>query len=460
MTETAQQRIQSLEQHLSSQPRSPLFAQLAGYYLDAGRSREALDLCDKGLSHFPFYPTGHLIKGKALLALNMPAEARREFEFVQGYFPGIDSLTRLLRDLPSGDIETLAASKQPEPASVQTAEPQPVIEAPTEQQTEGEPITAEANPDQWLSQFTEAAAETSTAPAEPAQETVGAPVATEPEITAPESPETFSFPGETPLEPQLGASVQSEEVFGLTAPQEPAAEAEPPVSQETPVESTAAAFETAQTGESFQNFAERKRGELFGLENSLSLDEYLAVDQPLQPAVEVVPESAESPVEDPFAALAQQPEAPSLEDPFATLGQQSEEASVETPPEQASQDPFAQLQQDFPSQTAEEPAPQDESAAQERDQIEELADKLQGAKKITPIIDLSERTAVPPSESETPSGTGFVTPTLAEIYAKQGWYDDAIKAYKTLALSKPAERDKFEKRIQELEDLKRQQQSG
>jgi len=226
------------------------------------------------------------------------------------------------------------------------------------------------------------------------------------------------------------------------------------------VESTAAAFETAQTGESFQNFAERKRGELFGLENSLSLDEYLAVDQPLQPAVEVVPESAESPVEDPFAALAQQPEAPSLEDPFATLGQQSEEASVETPPEQASQDPFAQLQQDFPSQTAEEPAPQDESAAQERDQIEELADKLQGAKKITPIIDLSERTAVPPSESETPSGTGFVTPTLAEIYAKQGWYDDAIKAYKTLALSKPAERDKFEKRIQELEDLKRQQQSG
>jgi len=53
-----------------------------------------------------------------------------------------------------------------------------------------------------------------------------------------------------------------------------------------------------------------------------------------------------------------------------------------------------------------------------------------------------------------------VTPTLAEIYAKQGWYDDAIKAYRALAVSKPAEKEKFESRIKELEELKKQQDAG
>jgi len=89
--------------------------------------------------------------------------------------------------------------------------------------------------------------------------------------------------------------------------------------------------------------------------------------------------------------------------------------------------------------------------------IEDLAEKLQSAKKITPVIDLSTKTTIPSSEADTPASTGFVTPTLAEIYAKQGWYDDAIKAYHTLIVTKPAEKERFEKRIAELEDLKKQQ---
>jgi cytochrome c-type biogenesis protein CcmH/NrfG len=50
-----------------------------------------------------------------------------------------------------------------------------------------------------------------------------------------------------------------------------------------------------------------------------------------------------------------------------------------------------------------------------------------------------------------------VTPTLAEIYVKQGWYDDAIKAYRTLAANKPGEREKFDRRIAEIEEMKKQQ---
>ena len=89
--------------------------------------------------------------------------------------------------------------------------------------------------------------------------------------------------------------------------------------------------------------------------------------------------------------------------------------------------------------------------------IENLAEKLQSARKITPVINLSTKATIPASETDTPASTGFVTPTLAEIYAKQGWYDDAIKAYRTLCINKPAEKDRFEKRIAELEELKKQQ---
>jgi hypothetical protein len=96
------------------------------------------------------------------------------------------------------------------------------------------------------------------------------------------------------------------------------------------------------------------------------------------------------------------------------------------------------------------------SASGAANEIEDLAQKLSSAGRITPIINLSERTAAAPEE-ETPATAGFVTPTLAEIYAKQGWYDDAIKAYRTLAVNKPAERERFEQRIRELEALKKEQ---
>jgi len=67
------------------------------------------------------------------------------------------------------------------------------------------------------------------------------------------------------------------------------------------------------------------------------------------------------------------------------------------------------------------------------------------------VIDLSSHT---PGESDGTSG-GFVTPTLAEIYVKQGWYDDAIRAYRTLITTKPEEKDRYEQRIAEIEEMKK-----
>jgi hypothetical protein len=95
-------------------------------------------------------------------------------------------------------------------------------------------------------------------------------------------------------------------------------------------------------------------------------------------------------------------------------------------------------------------------AAFKKDRIEDIAERLQDVRKITPVINFTQKGSVAASEEDTPASTGFVTPTLAEIYAKQGWYDDAIKAYKTLVATKPAEKDRFEKRINELEEMKRQ----
>lgn len=522
MTEIAEQRIQSLERLLTSQPNSPLFAQLADFYIEAGRAQDALRLCDRGLAHHPFYTTGHLIKGKALLALNMKSEARREFELVHESFPLNESLAQTLSQIPQGEEETLTAPPPPESEAREEAPAPPVADEP-----QAETPPAEAVSDQ---QFTE------------------------PETMAPAAEPTTEATPEAP----------AEDPFGLTADTGGA----PP---ET---------ETSQA-ETFEQFADRKRGELFGMENSVELENYLTEAPPPaevagtapaeEPAAvgepEPAPEEPEDPfamvtepaatgdeqttqtpedpfamvaepaateeqqptqaTEDPFATVAepappedQQPtqatEEPfstpepvtteeTPEDPFATLGEppaateqpateqpaseqpETGQPAAEQPPSETTEDPFAALtalaeeeeekaaettdvitsSSPDSTQTTSDDAPEDpfaqlaaashEPGQQEtgENQIEEIAEKLKDAKKITPIINLSEKETTPASEQETASGTGFVTPTLAEIYAKQGWYDDAIKAYKALANSKPLEKEKFEKRIQELEELKK-----
>lgn len=442
MSQTLEQRIQTLERHLSAEPQSPLFARLAGCYLEAGRSQEALSLCDTGLAHHPFYTTGHLMKGKVLLALNMRSEARREFEFVHEMLPFNESVQRLLSGIPA---ESLTGTTPPPAPSVSPM----ITEAPVE-----EPAAPEASAEQVLSQFTE-------------------------ESPSVEAPQTL----ETPEQP--AATEQAEDVFGLATAETTPAEIEPPTTAEPPPA-------VVQPSESFESFSERKRGELFGLENSLSLEEYLAEGDTTGPS---------APIEEPPAEpLATQPPAETTssdEDPFAALTQFEEQQSppvavapAEEQTTEDTEDPFSQLQQtveEFPSQetgtvtTAEEtedafaqlrpspeeaPAAEAEQAAEEpseqtteqpKDQIEELAEKLKDARKITPVINLSEHTVTPTSEEDTPSGTGFVTPTLAEIYAKQGWFDDAIKAYKTLASTKPVERERYEARIRELEEEKKKQ---
>ncbi|MBI4417954.1 MAG: hypothetical protein HY563_04200 [Ignavibacteriales bacterium] len=238
---------------------------------------------------------------------------------------------------------------------------------------------------------------------------------------------------------------QSEDVFGISAAEGIPAGQEPPEPAAEQIQERI----PPQPSESFEEFSERKRVELFGLENSMSLEEYLGEKSNGTPSQPV----AESP----------SAETPPAEDPFAALTQYEEQQSPATPlvtPEETVEDPFAQLHQAVEEQPEETKTSVEVRAEEPKDHIEELAEKLKDAKKITPVINLSDHTITPSSEADTPSGTGFVTPTLAEIYAKQGWYEDAIKAYKTLAATKPAEREKYESRIRELEEEKKKQEGG
>lgn len=418
MIETLEQRIQNLEKRLAAQPKSPLFAQLAGYYLEAGRSRDALTVCDSGLAHYPFYTTGHLIKGRTLLALNMRAEARRELEFVHQMLPLNEAVALLVAQIPSSPEESLSSA----PVAVKT----PAITTETVQPPPpSEPAIVEA--EQLLSQFTE----------ETAQPAVEEPVAS---AETPAQEEASSFDALSPEIPTAPAEIDD--------PFEQAASSPEPAEQETfgapePVPQTTES--SAQVAEAFASYAEQKRGELFGLENSMSLDEYF--QEGIPPSLEPSPVVEETP----SAVPPEQSSQETFVDPFAALTSYANTTEPATPiessptPPESTEDPFAQLSQN------------DQTQAGRKDQIEEIAEKLKDAKRITPVINLADRSSATPSEADTPSETGFVTPTLAEIYAKQGWYDDAIKAYKAMAVNKPTERDKYESRIRELEELKKQQ---
>ncbi|MBP1648349.1 MAG: hypothetical protein H6Q30_1794 [Bacteroidetes bacterium] len=99
-----------------------------------------------------------------------------------------------------------------------------------------------------------------------------------------------------------------------------------------------------------------------------------------------------------------------------------------------------------------------EGGEQSESSVEFLLRQLQGAKRIVPPgpeMQAAEE-QFPPSE---PPTTRIVTATLAEIYANQGQYKEAIKAYRTLCEQRPDEAHRYEKRLADLEELARMPKS-
>jgi tetratricopeptide (TPR) repeat protein len=531
MNEAVQQRIISLEKKVGKEARSPLFAQLANYYLETNRAQEALRICDAGLAHFPFYTTGHLIKGKALIALNMQAEARREFEFVLSFLPKNETVISLLDQIPPGTEESLSAPKELKKEIKDTAKPASqgnvyTIPSAVSTPSPGQDMDQFSNLDNRITSGPLQGSINNTMTEAPKASSffdaitqTPAPI---PNVQAVEDP--FGFGIKTPTaeehpgipEPSSLSVFDTGAIFPTAAP-----EAITPLTEqfggsayiEMKQPEVSVPVPTAPIEEiSFEEYAAKKRAELTG-EESFTLEDYFnnAIPEAVQPeSLPAVQMQEELPQEKsfftPVAEIefpAQAPKNEIMEEPPAeappvfqipAIEEKTEEPPPAPPPlielpEIQPQAPAPSLLMELPETQPQTPAPfisfdmpatpepptaefkmdlPQESApfippntSPESDQIEELAAKLQTAKRITPEIDITpvinivEKESPPPSQQDT-TPIGFVTPTLAEIYAKQGWFDDAIKAYRTLVRTKPAEKERFEKRIAELEELKKQ----
>lgn len=477
MTEPSQELISSLEARIEHDPQSPLFARLASYYLNAGRANDALRLCDNGLAHYPFYSTAHLVKGQALAELGMLAEAKHEYEVVLELFPTSTTVMRLWSSI---DLGTPTGVQQaPDQAEVAEAAPEPESPpAPEPVAVEEEAVVEE--PPAPVAE--EQAEEPLTVPevVEPAEEPVQEPVAQEqlpeeqPEASPPMEEAEAPAPAEDafgqPIEPAVAEEqpIGAAEKLGLEMTEDslpadavpgfgtPAAEAPQPAVEDSFGEPSAGQQQAAEE-------------DAFGLAPEIPAAEPAAMEPPPSlPAEEPAAEPA-SDWSDAFSQL-QQP------------AEQQEETSAEVPAEE--ENPFAAFGMEQPSATGESESYEDftarvrmelfgtensmtledylnqqssvEGSAEAPDQFDELAEKLKSSPRITPpVINFAEKTPRSADDVDDSADSGFVTPTLAEIYVKQGWYDDAIKAYTNLAAQKPEEKGKFELRIAEIEEMKR-----
>ena len=339
----------------------------------------------------------------------MQAEARREFEFVLDFLPDNQTLVKLLAQTPLPEEETLVVTHK-------EVSPEIVVPEQTQLLSPENEYPVSESPEVLLSpEPTFSFGEVEPTPTEQDQEPV--------QVT---SPETSFFDGLTQAPP--ATSTEDKFDFGVSTPA-----VEPPTTFETSpfsefnfpqpeplipqtpspsvevskdFEFTPPSFDidflktsAASEGESFENYTLRRKKELSD-DNTVSLEDYLSSKTSAKPQEFTLPITDSKPQE------------------FILPNTGSISTGIQ-------------------------------------DKIEELTNKLQSAGKITPIINFAQKETPAASEQDTPAGMGFVTPTLAEIYAKQGWFDDAIKAYKTLVHNKPAEKERYEKRIAELEELKK-----
>lgn len=463
MTQSLHESTPSLEQRLEQEPQSPLFARLASHYLQAGRAQDALRICDEGLATYPFYSTGHLIKGKVLLELKMLAEAKREFEVVHILLPTSELASQLYSSIdlgPSTDltaaVEPMAAEGYAPPAQEETAP----TEAGLQEVVTEEPVVTQ--PEQVEPQAMTAegpfGAQQEEAPPQP--------------FETPRVEEPYSFGVETPaVESQEQSQPEVADYgFGASVETAPAVESAPEVSaaplmehpesyaefkaeltEETPAAEPAAIEPMAEGLATEPRTVEPTTTEESTAEAEQVPNWFEAFSQLEHPPTETVEPTAEAHAEE--------------EDPFAAFGAEAESPTTEAPIEGEAYEEFAARKrmelfgtEDTLSLDEYLRTPSGDQPTAGTDHIGELAEKLKTPKKITPVINYAEKAPRPASEADTAAGSGFVTPTLAEIYVKQGWYDDAIKAYRALVINKPAEREKFEKRIAEIEEMKKQQQ--
>jgi tetratricopeptide (TPR) repeat protein len=100
----------------------------------------------------------------------------------------------------------------------------------------------------------------------------------------------------------------------------------------------------------------------------------------------------------------------------------------------------------------------EEDSTHKESTAEFLLRQIQDVKKSAPRT-VPESRPLQESHAQGVTPSKIVTATLAEIYATQGEYKEAIDAYRKLVSQRPVEAERYAKRIAQLEELSKLQQA-
>ncbi len=134
--------IENLAARLSENPRSPLFARLADLYLSRQRVREAVALCENGITLYPSYAGGHIVLGKCYQQLGEFTKARLSYQRALVLSPYNSVLHRLLVALPE------SVDNVPAESDAILAGP---VSLPVMPEPEAAPVPAAVNADPMMS---------------------------------------------------------------------------------------------------------------------------------------------------------------------------------------------------------------------------------------------------------------------------------------------------------------------
>lgn len=108
-TQESAKYIPALEAKLSNNPRSPVFARLASYYLKEGKAQQAIDTCVAGLRFYPDYASARLILGRAYEAMGRDVEALLEYRKLSRLLPDNPTVADLLTKVERREKEAFRA---------------------------------------------------------------------------------------------------------------------------------------------------------------------------------------------------------------------------------------------------------------------------------------------------------------------------------------------------------------
>ncbi len=431
--------------------RFQVFAKLAGRLLAEGNVDKAISICEKGLEVYPHYKEAKLILGEAYLTKGMLAEAKgnleEALELDQGNLRALQGLMEIAQREEDMDraVQLSEFILQIEPSN------RKAISLLEEYEREQPPGPEEIS----------TGIERPPAEEKPINEPTEAPSLAPPEQEV-RAAEKGIEEGQAIKFPQVGEPEEEVPTEEEKRPLETAPEVEEKVEEETATEPPSPEVSQAE-----------KKGEP-------PLEGEKPIEVPLEEVVKAEGEVEEQPTTEPTEAPSiEEPEISSEEEgrpleapPEEVAGAEGEieekptvqpaELSVEEPKAAKEPPPVEEAKPEEETMEAPPPLPAPHGPQEERESLEEGAEAPSlGEEEI--LLPKEEGGEIPPKTGEELSAlgleegierlesefAGIETPTLAEIYCKQGLLEKALEVYEGL-LERDPENQEYKTRIEEI----------